>query len=229
MRHTTLAIALVFCAAVSTASEAWAPLFNGTNLDGWESVGDGVWTVLNDGTLVGQRNPKNLSMLKPWPGSLDAFHVWLYTQAWLYTKHEFTEYDLRLDYWARRGGNSGVSIRDPSRAKHAVAYPPEFTRTPSRIGYEIQISNQYDDGYPTGSIYLFAKAKPGVQIDDQWNTLEIESRRDRIRVKLNGQVVAEHPGDPARPKAGPVGLQLHDQFSVMMFRNIRIREVGGGR
>ena len=46
------------------------------------------------------------------------------------------------------------------------------------------------------------------------------------RVALNGRTVAEHAGDPRRPKAGPIGLQMHDQFSLIMFRNIRIREIG---
>jgi hypothetical protein len=36
--------------------------------------------------------------------------------------------------------------------------------------------------------------------------------------------MAEHPGDPKRPKTGPIGLQLHDQFSVIQFRDVRIRE-----
>ena len=53
----------------------------------------------------------------------------------------------------------------------------------------------------------------------------IESRDELIRIRLNGQVVAEHPGDPTRPKVGPIGLQLHDQFNSIMFRNIRIREI----
>jgi hypothetical protein len=57
-----------------------------------------------------------------------------------------------------------------------------------------------------------------------WNSLEIESRDKNIRVRVNGQVVAESPGDPKRPKTGPIGLQLHDQFTLMMFREIRIRE-----
>jgi hypothetical protein len=61
--------------------------------------------------------------------------------------------------------------------------------------------------------------------NDDWNALDISSRRDKITVRLNGKIVAEHAGDPARPKAGPIGLQLHDQFSVVMFRNIRIREM----
>jgi hypothetical protein len=39
-------------------------------------------------------------------------------------------------------------------------------------------------------------------------------------------VVAEYAGDPKRSKTGPIGLQLHDQFSIVMFRNIKIREIG---
>jgi hypothetical protein len=41
---------------------------------------------------------------------------------------------------------------------------------------------------------------------------------------VNGKVVAEHPGLPERPKAGPIGLQLHDSRDVVMFRNIQIKE-----
>ena len=88
------------------------------------------------------------------------------------------------------------------------------------------MNNQYPDQYLSGSIYTFVAAKPGVQKDDEWNTLDIESRNASIRVKLNGQLVAEHPGDPTRSKTGPIGLQLHDQYSLTMFRNVGIRELG---
>jgi hypothetical protein len=57
--------------------------------------------------------------------------------------------------------------------------------------------------------------------------MEISSRNDKITISLNGRVVAEHAGDPKRPKVGPIGLQLHDQFSIIMFRNVRIREKFG--
>jgi hypothetical protein len=63
----------------------------------------------------------------------------------------------------------------------------------------------------------------------EWNSMEIESRTEGIRVRLNGQVVAEYAGDPARSKVGPIGLQLHDQMTVAMYRNIRIREMPGNR
>ena len=125
----------------------------------------------------------------------------------------------------RAGGNSGISIRDTSRAKYAVIMPVDYKKTPSKIGYEIQINNRYPDPYPTGSIYTFKKAEGDFLKENDWNTLDIESRTEMIRVKLNGHVVAEHPGDPARSKTGPIGLQLHDHFTTVMFRSVRIREV----
>ena len=156
--------------------------------------------------------------------SLQKYNGWTNNQAWLYTKKEYGEFDLELDYWLRTPGNSGISIRDTSRAQYGIITPPDYTRTPSKIGYEIQLNNLYPDPNPSGSIYTFAKAKTGVQRDNQWNHIRIESRNQMIRVSINGQSAAEHPGDPARAKRGPIGLQLHDQFSVVMFRNIRIQE-----
>ncbi|MCU1274364.1 MAG: hypothetical protein JWO48_1795 [Bryobacterales bacterium] len=192
------------------APAAWVNLLNGKNLDGWEVVGEGFWNVLSDGTVVGQRD-----MSKP-----------TQHQCWLYTKKEFGDYDLHVEYWLRRGANSGVSIRDTSRANYAQSKNWDAKRTPSHIGYEIQIANDGDD-YPTGSVYLFAKAKSGIQQDFDWNSLDIQSRNNIIRVTLNGQLVAESTGDPARSKTGPIGLQLHDHTTLAMFRNIRIQEITG--
>jgi len=195
--------------ALAPASPAqWVDLIANQSLDGWEVIGDGVWTVMRDGTLVGQRD---LSKAK--------------NQSWLYTRKEFGEFDLQLEYWTRLGGNSGVSLRDSSRAHWAVGDAWDANRTPSHIGYEIQIVNKYKDEYSTGSVYLFDKAKTGFDIESDWNLLEIESRNDMIRVKLNGHPVSQSPGDPARPKTGPIGLQLHDRNSVVLFRNIRIHEI----
>ena len=72
---------------------------------------------------------------------------------------------------------------------------------------------------------MFDAAKPGHQVQNDWNAFNIESREDMIRVKLNGSLVSQYAGEPGRPKTGPIGLQLHDQNSLAMFRNIRIREL----
>ena len=208
-------VLLLLLAASACPGADWVKLFNGKNLDGWEVVGDGLWTVMRDGTLLGQRD-LNIKY-EPRPQV---------NQSWLYTKQEFGEYDLHVEWWTRRGGNSGVSIRDTSRAIHSIAGPEiDRNKTPSHVGYEIQISNGYKDQYPSGSVYLFDAAKTGAQHDDDWNTFDIEVRDAGIKVRLNTELVSLYAGEPGRPLKGPIGLQLHDPTSIAMFRNIRIREV----
>lgn len=209
MNKARIIILLLLCAIVRAGE--WKDLLNGKNLDGWEVIGTGVWSVMKDGTLVGQADPK-----APFQ-----------QQSWLYTKAEFQEFDLRLEYWMRLGSNSGVSIGDKSRARYAVFGPEaDGHRTPARIAYEINMDNGQPVDYDiTGSIYLIAKAKAGIQNRTDWNTLEIQVRKNLIRVLVNGRVVAEHPGLPDRPRAGPIGLQLHDSRDVVMFRNVRLREM----
>jgi hypothetical protein len=93
------------------------------------------------------------------------------------------------------------------------------------VGYEIQLSNGYVDKYPSGSVYLFDVAKTGAQRANDWNMLDISSRPGSIVVRINGQIVSQSTGDPARAKSGPIGLQLHDRNTVVMFRDIRIHEI----
>ncbi len=226
-------IALLLAAAPALLAQQSQPLFNGKNLDGWEVRGESEWNVV-DGTLIGsRRHPNPADPFGTWPVTKQEYGRWLYRQSWLYTTRDFGEFDLHVEYWVPPHGNSGVSIRDVSRAHYAIGEPdsaaPKLavpTRsTPAHIGYEIQIIDEEQEKYPSGSIYLFTAAKRGIQQNGQWNSMDIESRNDRIRVKVNGELAAENPGDPARPKAGPIGLQLHDQFTFAMFRNIRIREV----
>jgi hypothetical protein len=214
--------------AAGAAAQDWKNLYNGRNLDGWEVKGDGLWKVLADGTLIaspvsGAKNPFGPA----WPVTLTEkqYLDWRQTQAWLYTMAEFGEYDLHVEYLTPRGGNSGISIRDSTRGQYSYGPSPDFTKTPAHFGYEIQILNGVKTKYPSGSIYLFAPAEFGHEKESDWNSLDIASRNDEIRVRLNGHDVARHPGAPGRPKAGPIGLQLHDRFSVIMFRNIKIREL----
>lgn len=220
-------------ALVPASAQDWKPLFNGRNLDGWEVRGDSIWTVMPDGVLLGQRKQPEGEMPfgAAWPIDQKQYRSWRYRQAWLYTRHDYEEFDLHVEYWIPAEGNSGVSIRDLSRAHSAIGEPdsarPELASfpkaTPAHIGYEIQILDG-NDKYPTGSIYGLVPAKTGAQHSGEWNSLDIESRKSGIRVRLNGELVADGPGEPGRPTHGPIGLQLHDRFTFVFFRNIRIRE-----
>jgi len=221
-------LAVLLLASISCLAQTWKPLLNGKNLDGWQTVGDGKWTVLAGGTLIGQpvsgeKNPFG----KAWPVALaeKQYMDWRQTQSWLYTVAEFGEFDLHVEYLTSAGGNSGISIRDHTRGRYAIGPVPDYEKTPAHHGYEIQILNGVKTKYASGSLYLFAPAAFGHEKESDWNSLDIESRNNMIRIKLNGQEVASHAGDPARPKTGPIGLQLHDRFNVIMFRNIKIREL----
>ena len=204
----------------------WRPLFNGKDLDGWEPRGDCTWSVQPGGILFGTRTAGAKV-----PPNADEFKGWQGLQAWLYTKAEFDQFDLHVEYWLPPHGNSGVSIRDRSRAHGAIDEPdsarPDLAgfpkTTPAHIGYELQLLD-YDDTNSTGSIYGLVPARTGLHRPGQWNSIDIESRTGRIRVRVNGELAAQGPGDPERPKTGPIGLQLHDRFTTVMFRNLRIRE-----
>ncbi|MFN7994964.1 MAG: DUF1080 domain-containing protein [Bryobacteraceae bacterium] len=209
-----LRVATLFACATfpvwAQQSTEWVNLLNGKDLTGWQVRGLGLWSVLDGGILAGQCDPAKPCL----------------PQSWLYTDKEFgSDFDLSLEYWLRAGGNSGVSIGDRQRAKFAVD-PKTGWPTPARSAYEVNIDNGPGGEYDiTGSIYKMAEAKSGVQRRLDWNQMLIEVRKDLIRVTLNGQVVAEHPGLPDRPKSGPIGLQLHSPTDVVLFRNLRIREL----
>ncbi|HEY3838698.1 MAG TPA: DUF1080 domain-containing protein [Bryobacteraceae bacterium] len=212
-------------ALLSLAAPAQERKLIDADLTAWQKNGNGIWTVLKDGTLIGQRpHPTGKTPLGvPFPIDARQYGHWLGAQAWLYTNDEFDQFDLKLEYWLPIGGNSGVSIRDSSRGKQSYGPPPN--KTPAHIGYEIQLLDAEKAANPAGSIYDVAPAPDGLQLKNDWNKLEIESRHDMIRVTLNGKLAAQSPGVADRPKKGPIGLQLHDAFSFVMFRNIRLRVI----
>lgn len=197
---------------ITAAEPGWTDLLANRDLSQWEVVGDGVFHVLSDGTLTGQRDP-HLPKSAHDPD-----------QSWLFTKQEFGDFDLHLEYWVRLGGNSGVAIHDESRARWACGPESDPTRTPAHVAYEIQIEN-HADRIHTGSVYQIVDAPLGPQKDFDWNSLDIEVRRSGIRTQVNGTLTADMKGDPHHVPRGPIGLQLHDRSTVILFRNIRIREV----
>src|ERR1700730_10673908 len=111
MTRSRLLLAQILFLAPLTAAD-WRQLVT-NNMDGWEVIGDGQWTVMADGTLLGQRTSDLRKMFVP-GGPLPTppqFKGWIDTQSWLYTKRDdFGEFDLHLEYWTKTTGNSGVSI-----------------------------------------------------------------------------------------------------------------------
>jgi hypothetical protein len=200
----------------SGSGSEWRPLFDGKTLDGWAHVGPGQF-VVDDGVL---RTEGGMGLL------------------W-YTREKLGDCVIRVVYkTAGRRDNSGIYVRIADRPKdpwYAVHH-----------GFEVQIMDEGSAGRGTGSIYTFAKAAATPAKAGEWNTLEVTLKGNRISTTINGVHVSdfdsselkpESPdktgqGDPARgprPESGYIGLQNHDEKSVVFFKDVSVRALDSSR
>jgi hypothetical protein len=181
----------------------FAPMFNGRDLAGWESPGakdDACWKA-QDGLLMctGKRG------------------------SWLRSTKPYGDFNLRLEYKLKPGGNSGVYLRAP---KDGVHHGPG-------AGIEVQVLDDASPKYAqlqpyqyTGSLYAIVPASPRVaRPAGQWNTLEIDCKGPCYRVVHNGVEVVNAKADDVpqlkeRRLEGFFGLQNHS--TEVWFRNMRI-------
>lgn len=205
-----LSLLLTLIGTVLAQSSDSRPLFDGKSLDGWEHVGPGRF-VVEDGQL---RTEGGMGLL------------------W-YAREKLGDCVLRVVYrTGKERSNSGVYVR--------IADRPADPWFAVHNGFEVQV---VDEGRPqglTGSVYTFAPAAKQPAKPREWNTLEITLNGDRISTTLNGTPVADFdsssldpgaeakvgPGDPSRrprPTAGYIGLQNHDDGSVVYFKEVSVR------
>ena len=181
----------------------YKPLFDGQSLAGWEGAGEPAekcWKA-EDGTIVctGQKGP------------------------WLRSREEFGDFNLRLEYKLKAGGNSGVYIRVPKDGDHHG----------DGAGIEVQVLDDQAERYKslkryqyTGSLYAIAPATEHVgRPAGEWNSLEINCHAKRYRVVHNGTTILDaddktHPELAGRLTKGYLGLQNHSE--EVWFRNVRV-------
>lgn len=178
-------------------------LFNGTDLSGWEGAGSDAakcWKV--EGgllTCTGEKGP------------------------WLRSAKQYDNFNLRLAYKLKDGGNSGVFIRVPKGGSHHG----------ENAGIEVQLlddsAKRYEKLKPyqyTGSLYAIVPAEPRVcRPAGEWNTMEIDCHGKNYLVIHNGvQVIKasadEHPELAKRLESGFLGLQNHSE--EVWFKDVRI-------
>ncbi len=174
----------------------WVPLFNGKDLSGWKPTHNAVWKAEN-GILTGHWGARE------------------HGGGWLLTERDFSDFILRVEF---RGDpkqtNSGVAIRDPLHG----------AQNPTYSGYEIQIHDDPQVPWPTGSIFGELRAKYRPLKDEGWNTFEITARGPLISVILNGEKIVEKD-NATRSLRGAIGVQSHDRDQTIYFRSIRILEL----
>lgn len=198
------------------SEQGWRALFNGRDLDGWESVGGDSGVAVEEGEL--------------------SFHVSA-EGGYIRTLEDFRDFELRLDFKLAEMANSGVFLRG-DRQQPNPAYSGCEVQILDDFNWEAKTGSQLADYQFSGGLY--GSVAPA--FDDalrplgEWNTYEILYSGSRLRVSLNGKQLydvdtLEVPGEPAfseRAESGFIGLQRHappeaGSEPYVRFRNIFLR------
>lgn len=198
-------------------SAGWKLLFNGDNLDGWhvDEKHKGNWYVENGIIVSDQQGASHLFT----DGKYKNFEA-----TW-----DVCAYDVRIP--KQRLGNSGVFVRT---VKRDSSFP---------LGYEIQVDH-YDVNNPTGGIYNagFNGDVRGTLLVDKdgnwkpeaffevhegkWFNQRVKVEGDRIQIWINGKQTLDWTDPESKfPEAGPLALQNHHGSDVVLFSNIKIKEI----
>jgi hypothetical protein len=142
--------------ASGQGSGGWITLFDGTNLDHWNRLGEANWTI-TDGVVQADQKVGEGSAL-------------------LVSKNSYTDFQLRVEFWVDTVANSGIFIRctDPHKITATTAYEVNIFDT------------RPDPSYGTGAIVNVAKVDPMPKAGGQWNTFEITAKGPQLTVVLNG-------------------------------------------
>lgn len=194
-------LSALLCSTLSAADTEWEPLFNGTDLTGWD--GDlTLWKVV-DGAIVGDS-----------PG--------IKHNQFLKTKCNYDDFELRLEFRLKDGvGNSGIQFRSKP-----VENSTEVSGYQADIG-ENYWGCLYDESR-RNKVLAQADAKLNdVLKKDDWNEYVIRAEGDHITLTINGvKTVDYREPDADITRTGFIALQVHSGPPLKVeFRKIRIREI----
>jgi hypothetical protein len=186
------------------------PLFNGRDFTGWAGPVDNY--EIKDGAIVCQ----------PEKGGT------------IYTREEYGDFAVRLEFRLPKGGNNGLAIRYPGQGDTAYVGMCELQVLDD--DYEKATGDAIDPRQAHGSVYGMIAAHRGYQRPiGEWNFQEVTVRGSRIKIELNGFVILDgdvaavkdfmgntpHPGKD-RTK-GHFGFAGHND--PVAFRNVRLKRL----
>ena len=185
-------------------------MFNGRDFSGWAGPVENYAVV--DGAIVCQ--PKKGGTI--------------------YTREEFADFVVRLEFKLPPGGNNGLAIRYPGTGD--TAYVGMCESQVLDDNYEQATGQKIDPRQTHGSVYGMIAAARGYQRPiGEWNFEEVTVRGSTIKVELNGTVILdgdvakvteflakkEHPGKDRT--SGSFGFAGHND--PVAFRQIRIQRL----
>ena len=179
-------------------------MFNGKNLDGWNTTGN--WIMEKDNTVT----------LKPRPGETG----WSRYKDYLTTNRMYDNFILDLEFKFNAKGNSGVFMHVGDLKDHV------------KSGFEVQILDTYgkqnvgnhDCG---GVIGAAAPSKNMVKPANQWNRYIITLKDQQLQVILNDEQIIDLDITKSKIKDRPAKgyISFQDEAKRIWYRNVRIKEL----
>ena len=166
----------------------WVTLIDGTEgLDNFNRVGDANWA-------------EEFSSIRATEGN---------GASWLVTKDSYSDFVIRVEFWASDDSNSGIYMRCQN---------PEVIT--DRDCYEANIYDQRPDpSYGTGGIvHRAAVSEPAPTVGGKWNVYRITAYGDRLIAELNNEITADV--SDSELGEGPIGLQW--AAGELRFRKVEI-------
>lgn len=188
----------------------YQPIFNGRDFTGWAGPVDNY--EVKDGAVL----------CKPGKGGC------------IYTKDEYTDFAVRLEFKLPKGGNNGLAIRYPGQGDAAYGGMTELQVLDD--DYEKAVGDKIDARQAHGSVYGMIAAQRGYQHPiGEWNFQEVMVKGSKIKVELNGVVILDgdvaavkefmanspHPGKDLTK--GHFGFAGHND--PVAFRNIQLKRL----
>jgi hypothetical protein len=199
--------------AAQEKTDGFVALFNGKDLEGWvgDTKGYKVESIDGQGAVVCQ------------PGGTN-----------LFTKDEFADFELRLEFQLTPGANNGLALRAPLEGDPAYA------------GFESQVLDNTDAKYKGlkdwqyhGSLYGVAAATAtALKPVGEWNVQTVTMKGKRVTIVLNGvtivdvdldkvapggKTVSDHKVEGLTRTKGHIGFCGHGDR--VAFRNLRVKKL----
>ena len=167
----------------------WVTLIDGgTGLDNWVVVGDANWRAVDGAIQADKKIDKAASFLV--------------------TKGSYTDFRIRVEFWASDDANSGIYMRCA-----------DIKNITDKTCYEANIFDQRPDPtYGTGAIVHLAAVSPMPKAGGKWSTYDITVQGEQLTVKLNDVVTAQVKD--RKLASGPIALQY--AAGVIKFRKVQI-------
>lgn len=203
------------------------------------SVDEAIAKLRGDDKAAGFTSVFNGKDLSGWAGATDSYEVRdgaivckEGTGGNLFTKDEYSDFVVRLEFKLPPGGNNGLAIRYPGEGNPAYDGMTEI----QVLDDDADMYKELDKRQYCGSVYGMVAAHRGhLRPTGEWNYEEVTVKGSTIKVELNGSVITtadvstvkEFMADSAHPgkdvKSGHFGFAGHKD--PVMFRNIAIKKL----